>query len=61
MKEWPEQNILFSFDDGWVCEKWDDHATYRKGIGRLQGTQAVDFLGVCDNMATHSSTRGCLA
>lgn len=49
MKAFPEQNILFIFDDDWVCEKWDDHATYRKGIGKLRGTQAVDFLGVCDS------------
>ncbi|NJK31220.1 MAG: hypothetical protein HC927_01730 [Deltaproteobacteria bacterium] len=46
MTEFVEQNVLFTFDESWSCEKWDDCDVYRNGIAVLQGTQAVDFLGV---------------
>lgn len=46
MKTIKEQNVLFIFDDDWACEKWDDHDVYRDGIAKLQGSQAVDFIGI---------------
>jgi hypothetical protein len=37
----------FSFDDDrWVVFKYDDETAYRKRIGELSGTKAVDFVGM---------------
>jgi hypothetical protein len=47
-----EGRLRFEFDEPWQdAVKWDDSPTYRKGIGELLGTKAVDFLcrgrGMC--------------
>jgi hypothetical protein len=49
VKEFREQNLEIIFDDTWQCEKWDECASYRQGIGKLQGSDAVDFLGIRGN------------
>jgi hypothetical protein len=38
-----EQDLVFAFDVE-SCVKWDDHRAHQKGIGKLQGTDAVDFV-----------------
>ncbi|MRG97631.1 hypothetical protein [Polyangium spumosum] len=41
------ERIRFSFGESWtVVEKWDDSPPYRKGIHGLDGTKAVDIVGV---------------
>jgi hypothetical protein len=46
VKELWEGNLKVTFDETWQCAKWDDCPSYRHGIGRLQGSDGVDFLGV---------------
>lgn len=37
--------LSFVFDDSWTSVKWDETDAYRKGIGRVQHTKAVDLVG----------------
>lgn len=39
-----EGRLRFTFGDEWVIEKYDGHHDYRKGVGRLAGSKAVDFV-----------------
>lgn len=43
-----EGRLRFDFGDSWTVEKYDDHRDYRKKIGKLDGTRAIDFVGVLD-------------
>lgn len=45
-KAFRERDLEVTFDESWECEKWDDCQSYRAGIGKLQGTDAVDFVGI---------------
>ena len=45
-KEFIEKKMKFTFADDWVVENYDDHPDYRKGIGRLTESKAVDFVGI---------------
>jgi hypothetical protein len=49
VKEFREHDLKIVFDDTWQCEKWDECGSYRQGIGKLQGSDAVDFLGIRDD------------
>lgn len=46
MKSFTEGSLVFRFGEGWAVEKYDAHTDYTGGIGRLQGTKAVDFVGL---------------
>lgn len=41
-----EDKLRFSFDDNWKILKWDSHAAFLNGLGRVQETKAVDFVGL---------------
>ncbi|MBK8257780.1 MAG: hypothetical protein IPK82_34565 [Polyangiaceae bacterium] len=57
-----EGALVFEFSEGWLIEKYDEHAIYRGGVERLKdrlvvevdgrshvlraGTKAVDFIGL---------------
>jgi hypothetical protein len=41
-----EGHLRFRFDDSWVVFKYDEHRDYRQRIQRLEGTKAIDFVGV---------------
>jgi hypothetical protein len=41
-----EGKLEFTFDDNWQVIKWDDDPAYRKGIGKLDETKAVDVIGL---------------
>ncbi|MBL9102391.1 MAG: hypothetical protein JNL82_15605 [Myxococcales bacterium] len=42
-----EGDLDFAFDASWtLVSKWDDAASYRKGVGQVEGTTAVDFIGL---------------
>ena len=41
-----EGSLQFTFDASWNVFKYDDTPDYRKGIGALPETKAVDFIGV---------------
>lgn len=45
-----EQNLRFEFADTWQLFQLDEHPSYRKGIEKLNGTKAVDFLGLHKNI-----------
>ncbi len=47
-KKLVESRLEFSFEDEWNVVKWDDEPLYRAsgGFGSLEGTAAVDFVGV---------------
>ena len=36
--------LAFAFDNGWRAEKYDKHYDFRRKIGKLQSTKAVDFI-----------------
>ena len=40
------ERVRFTFGDDWVVVKWDDHAHYRQGLIRQQGTKAVDLVAI---------------
>jgi hypothetical protein len=44
--DFDEGNLKFSFDASWQVVKYDDSSLYRKGVGILRGTKAVDFIGL---------------
>lgn len=39
-----ESDLRFTFDDTWTPAKWDDAKAFKLGIGKLQGTKAVDII-----------------
>ncbi len=43
-----EGALRFSFGERWRVEKYDEHRDYRRKIGKLEGTRAVDFVGLHD-------------
>ena len=47
MAAFDEGHQRFAFDDQqWTVVKYDDHRDYRQRIAKLQGTKAVDFIGL---------------
>jgi hypothetical protein len=48
MPEFIEGNLRFEFDERWTVQKYDGHRDYREKIERLEGTKAVDFVGLLD-------------
>ena len=44
-----ESRLEFEFDDTWQCEKWDEHPAFTRSAGKLQGTSAVDIIGIRGN------------
>ncbi len=47
MPSFDEGRQRFTFDDRWIVVKYDDHPDYRLKIARLDGTKAVDLVGLC--------------
>lgn len=47
-KEFDEGVIRFVFGDRWLIRRLDNHPSYRSGIEKLDGTKAVDFVGILD-------------
>jgi hypothetical protein len=45
---WEEGNLRFEFSARWQVVKLDQHVQYRQGIEKLDGTKAVDFVGLFD-------------
>ncbi len=43
-----EGGLVFEFSDPWNVLKLDEHSDYRERIAKLEGTKAVDFLGILD-------------
>ena len=42
-----EGNQLFYFGDGWTAvTRWDEDDAYREGLEKVDGSKAVDFVGV---------------
>ncbi len=41
-----EGALRFIFDENWHVLKWDAHRAFLSGIHKLEGSKAVDFLGV---------------
>ncbi len=41
-----EGKLEFSFDESWTVLKYDDQPEYRNKIEKLDGTKAVDFIGI---------------
>jgi hypothetical protein len=48
MSRLEEDLLAFDFGDRWRVFKLDGHRDYREQIGKLEGTKAVDFLGILD-------------
>lgn len=48
MTQIKEGYLAFEFGHRWRVFKLDDHRDYRKRIGKLEETKAVDFLGILD-------------
>jgi hypothetical protein len=46
VRKFREGNLEITFDETWRCEKWDECAAFAQGIKKLQGTRAIDFLGI---------------
>lgn len=47
MPAFDEEHQRFAFDDRqWTVVKYDDHRDYREKIAKLDGTKAVDFVGL---------------
>ncbi len=44
-----EEYLAFEFGDRWRVFKLDEHRDYRERIGKLDGTKAVDFIGILDD------------
>jgi len=43
---WEEGKLRFEFSARWQIVKLDQHPQYRQGIEKLDGTKAVDFVGL---------------
>ena len=41
-----EKSTTFEFDDSWAVLKYDQHPHYRKHLSKIEGTKAVDLVGV---------------
>jgi hypothetical protein len=50
MPHFEEGFLAFDFDEQWQILKLDDHPFYRKHMVRLEGSKAVDFIGVLDGV-----------
>jgi hypothetical protein len=48
MTRFEEGHLTFEFGERWEVCKLDDHPDYRNRIENLDGTKAVDFLGILD-------------
>ncbi|MGE0083265.1 MAG: hypothetical protein AB7S75_02460 [Desulfococcaceae bacterium] len=48
MQRIDEENLSFSFGDQWQVCKLDDHPFYRNRMEKIDGTKALDFLGIYD-------------
>lgn len=46
MVQFTESRLVFTFDDSWRVLVWDRHPAYTSGLGRQQGTSAVDFFAL---------------
>lgn len=46
MFRFTESRLIFTFDDSWRVLFWDRHLAYTSGLGRQQGTAAVDFFAL---------------
>jgi hypothetical protein len=47
VKSLTEGSISFEFGDDWeIVEKWDACSAHTEGVGKLDGSKAVDFVGV---------------
>ena len=40
-----ERHLQFTFNDDWSVIQYDQHRDYRERIAKLQGSDAVDFVG----------------
>ncbi|MCP4662516.1 MAG: hypothetical protein GY856_44535 [bacterium] len=47
-RSFEEGRLRFHFGERWRVEKYDAHRDYRQKIGKLEGTGAVDFVGIYD-------------
>src|SRR5262245_28843529 len=41
--------LIFEFGERWNILKLDEHRDYRERIGKVEGTKAIDFLGILDD------------
>ena len=48
MPRFEEGVLAFEFGERWKIFKLDEHSDYRERIGKIEGTKAVDFLGILD-------------
>lgn len=48
MTRFEEGHLAFEFGERWQVCKLDDHPDYRNRMEKLDGTKAVDFLGLLD-------------
>ena len=48
-----EGRLQFDFTDDWSIIKVDDSKAYRDWMGKLDGTKAVDILGLLDNQTLY--------
>ncbi len=48
MKRIEEEYLAFDFGERWKVFKFDDHRDYQRMKDTLEGTKAIDFLGVLD-------------
>lgn len=44
-----ESDLAFEFGSRWQLVKFDEHRDYQKMKDILEGTRAIDFLGILDN------------
>lgn len=50
MKEFNESNLCFQFEEeNWQVVKYDEENNYLEVSRKLQGTKAIDFLGIYNN------------
>lgn len=49
MTRFEEGYLAFEFGEKWRVLKLDEHRDYRKQIGKLEETKAVDFIGIFEN------------
>lgn len=61
MVQFTESRLIFTFDEPWRVLFWDRHPAYTSGLGRQQGTAAVDFFalfGSCPYFIEVKNLRG---
>ncbi len=49
MKRIEEEYLAFDFGERWKVFKFDEHRDYQRMKDTLEGTKAIDFLGILDN------------